>query len=449
MDYDAEYAFHRYLSLAILCLSPIVVFILIGFRPPTYGKHVGVVSDTEPLAPTEEASVVSDKETPTTEEASVLPGKEACLLSSASDCTSQTISSNDAKMSLTKLRGSSENTDDSIACTDADDGANNKRPGTSSESVDNETKQKQRTNSMGPLLSASWSWFFFESPCWIWVVICLWAFYYQGNETNESEGRKHLPVQNALLMGWFSVHYLYRSIWYPLVMMRKTEQQNNSKKTSGGFPLGIAFTAWFYCNINGYLQARGLTKFSNPLFAADDETSSSIRHAIQFWGGVLLILIGFYIVNTSDRILLKLKKETQRKIALQKSRQSNEQNEHSRNGSGESCSSHYAVPYGGLFKHVSSPHYFGELLEWTGFCIASNFSLASLSFVVWTAANLVPRAIHTHKWYNKKFVADNGNCQDNEKNKNSNVGKDRDDDDCDENVDYSQLGRKAIIPFIL
>lgn len=427
-DYDKEFAFHRQLSLAIIYISPIVVFILIWFRPATYGKHVGV-SETEPSAPTEETRA---------------PDNETLLLS-AGDCPSQARSSKDATSSLRNLPVSSENTDASTARADAD-GANDQLSGTFSENVDTKQQQQQQKNIMGPLLSTSWSWVFFESPCWIWVVICVWDFYLR-NEESEDEGRNQLPVQNGILLGWFSFHYLYRSIWYPLVMMKQTEQKN-SKKTSGGFPLGITFTAWFYCNINGYLQARGLTKFSIPIFATDEENSSSVRHEFQFWGGVLLILIGFYIVNTSDRILLKLKREKQRKIALRESRQSNEQPEASRNGSGGSPSSHYAVPYGGMFKYVSSPHYFGELMEWTGFCIANNFSLASLSFVVWTAANLVPRAIHTHKWYNETFVADNGERQDNEKN--SNVGNEQDDnDDCDENVDYSQLGRKAIIPFIL
>jgi 3-oxo-5-alpha-steroid 4-dehydrogenase 1 len=31
------------------------------------------------------------------------------------------------------------------------------------------------------------------------------------------------------------------------------------------------------------------------------------------------------------------------------------------------------------------------------------WSLAGLSFAVWTIANLVPRAIAGHKWYNEKF----------------------------------------------
>jgi len=101
-----------------------------------------------------------------------------------------------------------------------------------------------------------------------------------------------------------------------------------------------------------------------------------------------------------------------------------------------SGSSHYAIPRGGFFEYVSSPHYFGELVEWTGFFIATNCSLASLSFVVWAAANLVPRAIHTHAWYNERFAA-------------RVADEDSDGDGFDKSVNYELLGRKAIVPFIL
>jgi 3-oxo-5-alpha-steroid 4-dehydrogenase 1 len=52
---------------------------------------------------------------------------------------------------------------------------------------------------------------------------------------------------------------------------------------------------------------------------------------------------------------------------------------------------------------VSSPNYLGELLTWTGFAIAS-WSPAGLSFVVMTAANLVPRALSNHRWYQREFA---------------------------------------------
>jgi len=31
------------------------------------------------------------------------------------------------------------------------------------------------------------------------------------------------------------------------------------------------------------------------------------------------------------------------------------------------------------------------------------WSLPGLSFAVWTAANLIPRALHHHSWYKKEF----------------------------------------------
>ena len=47
-------------------------------------------------------------------------------------------------------------------------------------------------------------------------------------------------------------------------------------------------------------------------------------------------------------------------------------------------------------------NYYGELLEWTGWAIAT-WSLAGASFAIWTFANLVPRALASHKWYIRQF----------------------------------------------
>ena len=62
----------------------------------------------------------------------------------------------------------------------------------------------------------------------------------------------------------------------------------------------------------------------------------------------------------------------------------------------------YGVPHGGAFRYVSCPNYLGEILEWTGWAIAT-WSLTGLSFAVFTFANLAPRAISHHQWYRKKF----------------------------------------------
>ena len=62
----------------------------------------------------------------------------------------------------------------------------------------------------------------------------------------------------------------------------------------------------------------------------------------------------------------------------------------------------YKIPRGGLYRFVSAPNYFGELVEWSGFALAA-WSPAALVFVVWTAANLAPRAWANHRWYRRTF----------------------------------------------
>ena len=62
----------------------------------------------------------------------------------------------------------------------------------------------------------------------------------------------------------------------------------------------------------------------------------------------------------------------------------------------------YHSPRGFLYKYVSCPNYLGEILEWMAFAIMT-WSLAGLSFMIWTMANLVPRAIKGHQWYHSKF----------------------------------------------
>lgn len=72
----------------------------------------------------------------------------------------------------------------------------------------------------------------------------------------------------------------------------------------------------------------------------------------------------------------------------------------------------------GMFRYVSSANYFGELLEWTGFAVAS-WSWAGAVFAWWTFANLAPRAASLYKRYAQEF------------------GK-----------EFTALKRKKIIPFI-
>lgn len=62
----------------------------------------------------------------------------------------------------------------------------------------------------------------------------------------------------------------------------------------------------------------------------------------------------------------------------------------------------YAIPRGGLYRWISCPNYLGEILEWTGFAVMT-WSPAAATFALWTAANLIPRAISHHRWYRERF----------------------------------------------
>ena len=62
----------------------------------------------------------------------------------------------------------------------------------------------------------------------------------------------------------------------------------------------------------------------------------------------------------------------------------------------------YQVPHGGMYRWISCPNYLCELLEWVGWAILT-WSSAGLVFAIYTAANLVPRAMAHHNWYQEKF----------------------------------------------
>jgi 3-oxo-5-alpha-steroid 4-dehydrogenase 1 len=63
----------------------------------------------------------------------------------------------------------------------------------------------------------------------------------------------------------------------------------------------------------------------------------------------------------------------------------------------------YTIPRGGLFERVSCPNHMGEIIEWWGFALMC-WNLPALSFAIWTAANLIPRAVSHHAWYRRTFA---------------------------------------------
>ena len=62
-------------------------------------------------------------------------------------------------------------------------------------------------------------------------------------------------------------------------------------------------------------------------------------------------------------------------------------------------------------RYISGANFFGEIIEWFGFALASNFSLSSITFLIFTIANLAPRAKQHHDWYLNKFQKKNKNTK--------------------------------------
>ena len=113
--------------------------------------------------------------------------------------------------------------------------------------------------------------------------------------------------------------------------------------------------------------------------------------SVHFTIGVALWAIGFMINLQSDSILRNLRRPT---------KENND--DHSKNTS----TKRYKIPHGGFFEYVSCANFFGEIIEWLGYAIASSPSVAPWSFWFFVCANLIPRGIAHHRWYLEKFKED-------------------------------------------
>jgi 3-oxo-5-alpha-steroid 4-dehydrogenase 1 len=195
-------------------------------------------------------------------------------------------------------------------------------------------------------IASKYGWLIMESPAvFIFAAWFLFGIYTQS-----------LTAIIFLVM-WES-HYVYRTFIYPFTLRVKDKRM----------PYLILISALFFNIINGTINGSYVFIISGGY---PDEWLSDVRFILGF----SLFVIGFIINLFSDRILRNLRTP------------------------GETG---YKIPQGGLFRWVSCPNYLGEIVEWAGWAIAT-WSIAGLAFAVWSAANLIPRAISHHKWYQKQF----------------------------------------------
>jgi len=160
------------------------------------------------------------------------------------------------------------------------------------------------------------------------------------------------------LLMW-EAHYIHRSYIYPFLL------RDGKKK----MPITVVIMAVAFNLGNGYLNGRYVFHFSGGRYAMSWLVDP------RFIVGTMLFIAGFIINRWADNTLRGLRKP------------------------GETG---YKVPYGGLYEYISCPNYFGEILEWFGWAIAT-WSLPGLTFAIWTFANLTPRAWSYHKWYHDNF----------------------------------------------
>jgi 3-oxo-5-alpha-steroid 4-dehydrogenase 1 len=197
----------------------------------------------------------------------------------------------------------------------------------------------------GPQVPRRLAWVVMESP----AVLGFGCLYFLGSKAFEL-----VPL---LLLGLWQVHYVHRAFVYPF----------RGHSPGAPWPLSIVVIAFLFQAFNAYLNARWISQLGSY--------ATSWVLDPRFVLGVGVFLVGLALNLWSDERLRRLRQP------------------------GETD---YRIPEGGAFELVSCPNYLGEILEWTGWAIAT-WSLAGTAFAAYTVANLAPRARSHHRWYGERF----------------------------------------------
>lgn len=231
----------------------------------------------------------------------------------------------------------------------------------------------------------------FTNLVWAWIILALIVFPFQfkttapygrhirkdwGTLMDNRLGWMLMELVSLLGFAWFflsgdfnskvnwffffcwMIHYFNRTFIFPL----------RTKTTGKQIPVVVVLMAMFFNSANGF--------FNGYYFGHIENYAISWFTDPRFWLGNILFWGGFFINQYSDSILISLRKGEEKG---------------------------YKIPFGGLFRWISCPNHFGEIVQWFGFAVMT-WSLPALSFALWTAANLIPRAISHHRWYKDHFA---------------------------------------------
>ena len=195
----------------------------------------------------------------------------------------------------------------------------------------------------GPLMPTRLAWFLMEA-------VALTAF-----PTALLRAGGPAGTAAAVTAGAFLLHYLNRTAVFPLQL------PPGRTVPAAVAAMGVAFNA-----INGTLNGwwLALVPAAGPAWYREP----------RFLAGCVTFAAGMALNVVSDQKLLALRRREGR----------------------------HAVPRGGPFELVSCPNLLGEIVEWTGWAVMAA-NPAAAAFAVWTAANLIPRALAHHRWLRERF----------------------------------------------
>lgn len=207
---------------------------------------------------------------------------------------------------------------------------------------------RHATKGWGPLVSNKAAWIIMEAPASLLFLL----YFLIADRT--------ITITLVVFQIIWQIHYFHRSFIFPF-MLRSNEKVS----------LSIIIFGMIFNSLNTYIQGRWVYSF-----APQNMYAVSWLMEPRFIAGVIIFAVGFFINKQSDAITRRL---------------------------WDPQNPGYKIPYGGMYRFVSCPNYLGEIITWTGWAVMT-WSLAGLFFVVWTAANLVPRAWTNHRWYIEQFA---------------------------------------------